>query len=137
MPATSISMASLSAPAPSLEAESQPVLSGASLASLATDIAPPEFSPPPISNITTSPALEPSAYYIKEGSNMTARATGFAPYEQVQLSRGTKMLGAATATGGGSAEFAFIAPLLGVTFEITAVGLESGAKASRIITLAQ
>lgn len=121
-----------------------------SIASIATDAVALEQSAPAYPNPATPatqieqdlpaaayPALEPSGYYIKEGGEMTARASGFGPHEQIELRRGTKVLGEAAADAAGGAEFAFTAPLLGVTFEITALGLGSGAKASRIITLAQ
>ena len=71
------------------------------------------------------------------GGEGPAGASVFTPHEQIELRRGTKTLGEAAADSEGSAEFGFTSPLLGVTFEITAVGLESGIRVSRIIKLAQ
>jgi hypothetical protein len=81
------------------------------------------------------PNVTPSTYYAAYGQTETATATGFAPKETVEFLVDGVSVGDVTASAVGSAGISFVAPSVGSTFALTAVGLSSGRTSTRTITL--
>jgi hypothetical protein len=81
------------------------------------------------------PNVEPSTYYASFGQTLTATATGFAPGESIELLVNGSVASTVTASNVGAASFSFVAPNIGSSFTLTAMGLSSGRTSSRTVTL--
>jgi len=84
---------------------------------------------------TFYPNLNPSSYYVAQGSTMSASMSGFSPNEIVYVMLNGALVAQPTADGSGKATVSFATPNTTGNVTLMAQGASSGVSVSRTITL--